>query len=685
RQTVRWMVECEPQTMLAIDSEGWRSVPMSVSPKIGDYRPNHRLLGSYEAINPVNALTLSLKGLSRIVPRSTVIDQAVLQTVITGGAGGLRHQATFQISHAQPENLLLALPDSCEIWSLKVNDILTKPVRHAESDLQVRLPAPGETRTTVSLVYQTPSSASLTLAPQVLGDIPTLRSTRHLLGPGKISIKVAEAPDPLALFPALFRAATSEDSASAETTLQINRELHDWKIFHGETPSGRAYVPPTFIETERKVMLSKNMLVRVVNVLQLESKWNLSRSDAIKRVRSSLEVSAESGTDLIRIRSKQKDPAEAAKIVNALAKAYLEYRLELERVRSNGALDTLQKQLKNQSDKVEETRLRMLDFAERYRIIDLAAMQNRASHTGDPVTGVGSILMSSMQDTYKAESALVQIKMQIENLSGLEGERLIQSAAMLDINDPTLQSLWPTYQKAQLDKQGLLDAGLGPNHPKLRQIDGKLVKTKEMLAAAVEGVRNTLKTKMDMASQALVLSKEMEEGKKNDSMDERRKVAEYSETSKEYALQRNMLANMQAKFATEQVDLTMPNTPITIHEEASVTPNQAQGILPLEIDLPDLTPKLTQTQFGELPALSFQLESAEDQTRRAWLGIACGALLFIGLNRGPKWHPWVWLILLSVLLGFLTPYFLPNATTLANALLLGTLIIAPCNLLRKHA
>ena len=75
---------------------------------------------------------------------------------------------------------------------------------------------------------------------------------------------------------------------------------------------------------------------------------------------------------------------------------------------------------------------------------------------------------------------------------------------------------------------------------------------------------------MDMANQALVSAKEIEEGKKDDSMDERRKVAEYSEASKEYELQKNMLANMQAKFATEEVDLTMPKTPITMHEIAEV-------------------------------------------------------------------------------------------------------------------
>ena len=368
--------------------------------------------------------------------------------------------------------------------------------------------------------------------------------------------------------------------------MQINRELHDWKIFHGgEAPSGRMYVPPTFIETEFKVITSKKTLYDVVDALKLDERWAVTRPQAFRKLFANLETREERGTDLINIEYYDTEGQLAANIANAVANAYQQRRVKLESTRSNNALDTLQRQLKDQSDKVEESRLSMLDLAERYRIIDLAAMQNRASHTGDPVTGVGTILMSSMQDTYKAEAAIVQIKMQIETLSGLEGERLIQSAAMLDINDPTLQQLWPTFQKAQLDKQGLLDSGLGPNHPKLRQIDGQLVKTQEMLTVAVESVRNTLKTKMDMASQALVLSKEMEEGKKDDSMDERRKVAEYSEASKEYELQKNMLANMQAKFATEQVDLTMPKSPITIHEDAEVAMRPTKPNVPLNLIL----------------------------------------------------------------------------------------------------
>ena len=370
-----------------------------------------------------------------------------------------------------------------------------------------------------------------------------------------------------------------------KVTLQINREVHDWKIFHGDMPSGRFFVPPTFIETEFKVMTSKKTLSNVVDSLNLDEKWELTESQAYRKLFENTETREERGTDLMTIEYYDTEPQLARDVANAIAKAYRDRRTSIEGQRSGAALDTLQKQLKDQEDKVEEARLKMLDLAERYRIIDLAALNSRQNFTGDPVTGQSNILMSSMADTYKAEAAIAQIKMQIKTLSGLEGDRLMQSAAMLEINDPTLQTLWPTYQQYQLTKTGFLNAGMGNNHPRVKEITSQITQTKEMLVDAVESVRKTLATKLQMAEQAMVLAKDLEETKKDDSMDERRKVAEYSEASKEYELQKTMLANMQAKFATETVDLTMPKTPITVHEDAEVAARPAKPNVPLNLIL----------------------------------------------------------------------------------------------------
>lgn len=368
-------------------------------------------------------------------------------------------------------------------------------------------------------------------------------------------------------------------------TLQIHRELRDFDIFEGSAPAGRQYLPPTFVETEFKIISSRETLYQVVDELKLDERWGLTRSRAYSKLYGNLNTMEERGTDIIVIEYYDVDAQLARDVANAVAKAYKKRREDNENSRSGQALDALRRELKAQTDQVEEARLRMLDLAERYRIVDLAALASRPSATGDPVTGAGSILMTSMESTHQAEEQIRQIKMQIDNLAGLDGETLIKAAAMLDINDTTINSLWPDYQRFQVQKEGLLQAGLGKNHPKVKDITAQIERTYRLLLEQVESVKKSLDLKRQMALQSLELRKELQEDKKDETMDERRKIAEYSEASKTYELQKNMLQNMQAKFATESVDLMMPKTPITIHEKAEVATNPAKPNVPLNLIL----------------------------------------------------------------------------------------------------
>ncbi|MFT4639094.1 MAG: hypothetical protein ACI8T1_002418, partial [Verrucomicrobiales bacterium] len=319
----------------------------------------------------------------------------------------------------------------------------------------------------------------------------------------------------------------------------------------------------------------------VIKDLELAIGWGLSENEAFKKLYAALEVEPEKGTDLITIQYWDKDPEKAAQVAQAVAESLQGYKLAMETTRSQGSLDMLQKQVKEQSDKVEKARLKMLDLAERYRIIDLAAKKNGPSMTGNPVGGVGSILMSSMSSIQAAKAALAQIRWQLETLQDLEGEELIEKVAMLDTQDATVQNLWPPYHELKSNRSELLGSGLGESHPKVKDLSGKIAKSNQMLSEAAESVRLTLQAKLGMAEKALKLTKDLKEkGGSDSAMDERRKIPDYSEASKEYELQKNMLANMQAKYATEQVDLTMPKTPITIHADAEIASRKA--FLPLE-------------------------------------------------------------------------------------------------------
>ncbi len=334
-------------------------------------------------------------------------------------------------------------------------------------------------------------------------------------------------------------------------------------------PPPNIFIPKpvdTFFPLEHRIeILNKTLTSKDVINEALESLPNSALD--IPTVKERLRLDRQFGTDLVAISFRDERAHQAATIVNALVSGALEKLRSIEMAQSNQALDTLQRQLNKQESRVKEARLRMLDLAERYRIIEIGDTM-----IGEPTRG--PILMSSMPTKAEANAIVAQAKMQLEKLAGLEGEPLFKAAAMLDIDDPTIETLWPTYQQLTIERQALLDRGLGGKHPEVKNVDGQIDKATAMLSEAIANLVQVLETRVQIASSPPVTNRDQ-------SMDERRKVAEYSEASKEYELQKNMLANMQAKFATEQVDLTAPSPSYTISEEAEA--HLRKSTLPVEV------------------------------------------------------------------------------------------------------
>lgn len=154
---------------------------------------------------------------------------------------------------------------------------------------------------------------------------------------------------------------------------QVAFEVHPKKlggntqIFDNKSISSEQTVD---MKTQLEVIQSRNTLYHVVDNLKLDEKWEVTRVNAIERLIDGLTVTRRGETTIANARFVGSEDAQSiANIANATAAAYQNRMITLWREKINNELDTLQKQLKDQSDKVEEARLRMLDLAERYRIM----------------------------------------------------------------------------------------------------------------------------------------------------------------------------------------------------------------------------------------------------------------------------------------------------------------------------
>lgn len=366
--------------------------------------------------------------------------------------------------------------------------------------------------------------------------------------------------------------------------LEINK-VSEWDLFQTTTLGpGQDLLGINFIQTQFQIISSKETLYRVIDQLDLVSHWELpSRQVAYQTLLSKVRADEVRGTDLIDIHVYHTDPQEAAELANAIADMYRTRREEQELAQSNRALASLEEQLDKQRDLVAQSRMSMLDLMTKYRIVDLAANQSQFTD-GTPVTGLNEVIRQSNLSLYESKKESDQIASQIETLANLKGDDLIQQAALLNLSDNTVSRHWPHYQGHLLERRRLLDSGLGVRHPRVIAVEGQIEETLGILLSGVESIKNSLKTRLEIASGSLAQMEGLHHDKEDRSMEDRMRHVEYTEAKKEYEMQRDMLKDMQSKLYAESIDITMPKTPTVIHERAEPSfapakPNVALNLL----------------------------------------------------------------------------------------------------------
>jgi Mg-chelatase subunit ChlD len=128
------------------------------------------------------------------------------------------------------------------------------------------------------------------------------------------------------------------------------------KLWRDESSDGVAY-DPFFVQNEFESIKSDRVLGKVVEDLNLPKEWGkggqtLSTNQAIALLKQKLDLQPVRNTSFVDIGAKGDKPEEAAKLANAVAKSYQEYRSELRRELSSMEFTALERRSKEQDVKV---------------------------------------------------------------------------------------------------------------------------------------------------------------------------------------------------------------------------------------------------------------------------------------------------------------------------------------------
>ncbi|MGI8605207.1 MAG: GumC family protein [Verrucomicrobiales bacterium] len=367
--------------------------------------------------------------------------------------------------------------------------------------------------------------------------------------------------------------------------LEIERFSGTNLAFEDPVASMRNGSSQTFLQTEFKVITSKETLYQVIDKLGLVKRWNLqSKDDAYYKLRDMVEADEERGTDLIKITVFSTDAEEASELANTIARSYAERRTRTERERVNEAIEVIESTRKKQEERVELARAKVKELVEQYKIIDFTPTTG-FGRGQEPNLGGQMLVSEAMRMEMETEKQIGDVTQRLQAIKNKVGDELISAAFSMGIMDPKTNAIYNPYLQDQTILQQMLSSGYGPKHPDVLAMKSRLDEERRLLDESVKSTRANLEDQLTMAQRTLTDMRRLKEEKKDNTIQEKSQIVDYQQAKDNYALQFDLLQKMVEEQEKAKLTIAMPKKPTTIHENAVVSKQYSKPNTKLQLGL----------------------------------------------------------------------------------------------------
>lgn len=324
---------------------------------------------------------------------------------------------------------------------------------------------------------------------------------------------------------------------------------------------------PQFFGTEFEKIKSRNSLARVIDNLDLVNKWGIDRESVLGILKGIVNTENIRGTDLISIRVRHTNKEDARDITAEVARAYKDYRTELEGKSVERGINELKRAVREQEDKVEERR-KVLTTISRTKDI-IYRVDNSFGGQGGLDEDQEAIYVASMSNQLQGE--VMQLESQIQSLLKYDSEQLLIYASGLDLPDNIIKSLYPQYLDLKRQIDGLKASGLGDRHPTITSQERILESMKEDLGEGVVNLRTRLQGQLEMSKERLE-KVEIKKGEtKKDALERNIDTQDYVDAKRDFETDLALLEQMKLKLITEEISGGLPNETIVVHDDPVIS------------------------------------------------------------------------------------------------------------------
>ncbi|HEC06172.1 MAG TPA: polysaccharide biosynthesis tyrosine autokinase [Thiolapillus brandeum] len=305
--------------------------------------------------------------------------------------------------------------------------------------------------------------------------------------------------------------------------LQIDREAARIVSFEGVTPREAAY-SFDFYETQYQLLKSRGLAKRVIEQLGLESSDQFKaeeKSSFFREIKhffgggsnsgggedkpgsssrglenlllSNLTVSPIKNSRLVVVSYDSPNPELAAKVVNALAKSFIDTTMERRFENSSYAKTFLSDRIKQVRANLEESERKLVEYAGEREIVD---MDSKQSILMQKLEAVNTRLTEVEAERIKAESRFQEMK-----VSGADSFDRVTDNEVIQAYKERLAELEGEYQ----DNLRVFK----PAYPKMQRLQGQIKELKRKISEESSGIQSSIKSDYQAAvrEQAMLQSR----------------------------------------------------------------------------------------------------------------------------------------------------------------------------------
>ncbi len=322
-----------------------------------------------------------------------------------------------------------------------------------------------------------------------------------------------------------------------------------------------------FFGTEFEKIKSRNSLSRVIDNLDLTTKWTTDRETVLRILKGIVNTQNIRGTDLIQITVRHTSKEDARDITAEVARSYKEYRTDLEGKTQDKGINEIRKAVRQQEDKVEERR----------KVLTTISRTKKIIYHGDRELMQGSGLDEDSEAAFalnrytQMESEKTQLESQIQSLLKYDSEALLIYASALDLPDNIIKTLYPQYLELKRSIEGLKASGLGNRHPTIVSNQRIIDQMKADLNEGVVNLRSRLQGQLELAKENLEKAEVRRTETKTAALERSIDTTDYVDAKRDFETDLALLEQMKIKLMTEEIVGDLPNETIVVHDDPVIS------------------------------------------------------------------------------------------------------------------